>query len=280
MDQASPEGVATPDVSGANVAPPAPAQNTAEAPQSNAAESPPAKVDEPKQEPKGVAKRIDELTRNWREAQRQNERLLAMLERQGQPAPQEQPKVDQPKSLKDFNYNEQAYQDHLYSEARKHAEKAAKEAGERWKAEQEAVQRRAKFDERVAQFAKSVEDYSDVVTESTPVSEGMADFLLDSDEAGALMYYLGNNPDEARKLYHLSPAKAGAALAKIEDRLVAERKKAAEKPVSQAPPPAPRIDASGDAAGLRIDPTSPESDALSDAEWMRKREKQIQSRRK
>jgi hypothetical protein len=287
MDQASPEGVATPDVSGANVAPPAPAQNTAEAPQSNAAESPPAKVDEPKQEPKGVAKRIDELTRNWREAQRQNERLLAMLERQGQPAPQEQPKTEQPKSLKDFNYNEQAYQDHLYAEARKHAEKAAKEAGERWKAEQVAAQRRAKFEALEAEFAKTVEDY-DEVTDPGPdperarwaCSEAMAEVIEESEEGPALKYYLAQNPNEALKLYRMSPAAAGRAMAKLEDTLVAERKKAAQKPVSQAPPPAPRIDASGDAAGLRIDPTSPESDALSDLEWMRKREKQIQSRRK
>jgi hypothetical protein len=278
MDQASPEGVASPEVSSASVVQQPPAQNTAEGQPTAAAESQPAPV-ETKQEPKGVAKRIDELTRNWRESQRTNERLLAMLEQQRTAAQAPPPRDEQPKALKDFNYDERAYQDHLYTEARKHAEKAARDAGEKWRMEQEAIGRRAKFDERVAQFAKTVEDYSDVVTDSTPVSEGMADFLLDSDEAGAVMYYLGNNPDEARKLYHLSPAKAGRELTKLEDRLVAERKKAAAKPVSNAPPPAPRIEAAGE-AGLRVDPTSAESDALSDTEWLRKREKQLQSRRK
>lgn len=275
MDQASPEGVATPEVTGAVVPQQPPAQDTAEKPAETKAESPPAEPQ--KQEPKGVAKRIDELTRNWREAQRQNERLLAMLERQGQPAV-EQPKADQPKSLKDFNYDEKAYQDHLYTEARKHAEKAAKDAGERWKAEQEAVSRRAKFDERVAQFAKSVEDYSEVVTDSTPVSEGMADYLLDSDEAGAVMYYLGNNPDEARKLYHMTPAKAGAALAKIEDRLIAERKKAAEKPVTKAPEPAPKIEAA--TASQSFKSTDEEAQKLPGDQWRKLREKELAATRK
>jgi hypothetical protein len=282
MEAAQAEGGPTPSFSGTlnGSSPPdgaavtskaTPAQDTAGTPTQTKAESPPA-VEKPS-EPKGVGKRIDELTRNWREAQRQNERLLALLEQQRtQSQPHESPKAEQPKSLKDFNYNEQAYQDHLYSEARKHAEKAAKEAGERWRQEQEAVQRRAKFDERVAQFAKSVEDYHDVVNDRTPVSEGMADFLLDSDEAGALMYYLGNNPDEAAKLYRLSPAKAGRELQKIEDRLVSERKKAAEKPVSQAPPPPPKIEGS-DPGNVENDPSK-----MTDAQFRKWREKQIATR--
>lgn len=278
MDQASPEGVATPDVIGANVPQQPPAQDTAAKPTETRAESPPA-VDEQPKEPKGVGKRIDELTRLRRDAERDRDHWRELAMRQQTPPQQQQtPQDDKPKSLKDFNYDERAYQDHLYGEARKHAEKAAREAGERWKAEQEAVARRAKFDERVAQFAKSVEDYSEVVTDSTPVSEGMADFLLDSDEAGALMYYLGNNPDEARKLYSLSPAKAGRELTKLEERLVAERKKAAEKPVSQAPPPPPKIEASTPSAGLKS--TDPAAAELPGDQWRKLRDKELAALKK
>lgn len=279
MDQVSPEGVATPET-GASVTVTSPTQNTVEVEQAGTTAAPPtAPVETPKQEPKGVAKRIDELTRNWREAQRQNERLLALLEQhRQQPVPRETPQSAQPKSLKDFNYDEKAYQDHLYTEARKAAEQAAREAGVKWKAEQEAIQRRAKFDERVAQFAKTVEDYNDVVTDSTPVSEAMADAIMDSDEAGALLYYFGQNPDVALKLYHLSPAKAGREIQKIEDRLVAERKKAAEKPVSQAPPPAPKIEATTPSKALKS--TDPEAEKLPGNEWKRLREKEIAALRK
>lgn len=271
MDQVNPEGVATPD-EGASVPVPE-AQDTA--PEQNEAESPPAKVEPPK-EPKGVAKRIDELTRNWREAQRQNERLLALLEQQRtQPTPQRED--TKPKSLADFGYDEQAYRDHLYTEARKEAEKAAKDAGEKWRAEQEAITRRAKFDERVAAFAKTVEDYESVVTPDTPISDAMADAILDSEEAGALMYYLGNNPDEARKLYYLTPAKAGREIQKIEDRLIAERKKAAEKPVSKAPPPPPKIE--GSDPGMSVSASSPDSDKLPMNEWLKRREKEVSRKR-
>jgi hypothetical protein len=276
MDQVSPEGVATPST-GAVVPEATPAQDTAGTPTETRAESPPA-VETPKPEPKGVAKRIDELTRNWREAQRYNERLLALLEQQKQqPKPQEQP--SQPKSLKDFNYDEKAYTDHLYTEARKVAEESARQAGAKFRAEQEAISRRAKFDERVSQFKATVEDYDAVVHEGTPVSEAMADAIMDSDEAGALMYYLGQNPDLATKLYHLTPAKAGREIQRIEDRLVAERKKAAEKPVSKAPPPAPKIDAVDPAP--RVTSTSdPEADKLSDKEWFALAEKERIKKRK
>ncbi len=228
-------------------------------------------------EPKGVAKRLKELTDRIRSAEQREERYLKLLEqRDSTPAP----KVEdvKPKSLQDFNYDENAYRDHLYTEARKEAEKAARDAGTKWKAEQDAIQRRAKFDERVQQFAKSVPDYNEVVTDSTPISEGMADAIMDSDEAGALMYYLGNNPDEALKLYRLTPAKAGRELQRLEDRLVAERKKAAEKPVSQAPPPAPKIEATAPAIKFRS--TDPEAEKLSGDEWAKLRNKELAARRK
>lgn len=262
-----------------------PTQSPAEAgtPETTGAVKPPAapqpgEVDTQGGEPRGVAKRLKELTEARRAAEAREERLLRLLEQQ-RTTPTEAPKVEQPKTLKDYNYDERAYQDHLYTEARKHAEAAAREAGVKWKAEQEAIARRAKFDERVSKFAETVQDYNEVVTDSTPVSEGMADAIMDSDEAGALMYYLGNNPDVASKLYHMSPAKAGREIQKLEDKLVAERKKAAEKPVSNAPPPAPHIDA-GDPGTGNFKPDDPESDKLSDAEWTRRREKQLQSRRK
>jgi hypothetical protein len=274
MDQASPEGVVAPVEKVEPTAPPdGSPQVEAEKP---AAETPAASTES--DELRGVAKRMKELTDARRAAEQREERLLRLLEQnRPQPEPQRQEQT-QPKSLKDFNYDERAYTDHLYSEARKVAEVSAREAGAKFRAEQEAVQRRAKFDERVTQFKSTVEDYDDVVTPSTPVSEGMADALLDSDEAGALMYYLGKNPDVAAKLYHLSPAKAGREIQKIEDRLVAERKKAAEKPVSKAPPPAPEIKGAADGS-TKAKPDDPASDTeLSDAEWTRRRNAQLRRR--
>lgn len=276
MDQVNPEGVVAPvETVETPTAPPDGQQVEAVKPA-----NPPEPEDH---EVKGVAKRIKELTEARRNAEAREARLLALLEQQRQaPAPRQEPEQDEPplKTLKDFGYDEGAFLKYTEARAEARAEKAVKAAADRYRAEQEAISRRAKFDERVEAFAKSVEDYHEVVTDSTPVSEAMADFLLDSDQAGALMYYLGNNPEEARKLYYLSPAKAGRELQRLEDRLTAERKKAAEKPVSQAPPPAPKIEGAG--GGMqKAKPDDPASDKeLSDAEWTRRRNAQLAARQK
>lgn len=229
-------------------------------------------------EPRGVAKRIKELTDRIKASEAREAWYRDQIGRQV--APQAPPaEAEQVKSLKDFNYDETKFLEYSEQRLAARADKAAREAANRWRSEQEAITRRARFDERVEAYAKSVEDYHDVVTDATPVSEAMADAIMDSDEAGALMYYLGNNPDEARKLYYMSPAKAGRELQKLEDRLVSERKKAAEKPVTKAPSPAPRIESSGD-PGTSVDPTTASSDELSDAEWARRRNKQLERRRK
>lgn len=278
MDQASPEGVVAPvETAIPPAAAPDGAQPEAVKP---AAETPAAKPEG--EEPKGVAKRIKELTDRIRAAEQRESRYLSLLEQQRQ-QPAQQPRTqvsdEEPlKGLKDFNYDEKAFLDYSERRATARADKAAKEVAKRYQVEQEAIGRRAKFDERVSAYADTVDDYHEVVTDRTPVSEAMADAIMDSDEAGALMYYLGNNPDVATKLYHLSPAKAGREIQKIEDRLVAERKKAAEKPVSQAPPPAPVIDAS--TPGNRIKSTDPEAQALSGNEWLKLREKELAAARK
>jgi hypothetical protein len=265
MDQVNPEGVVAPEI----VETPEPQT----APDGAVAEAQP----EPKpesHEPKGIAKRLKELTDARRASEAREERLLRLLEQRESPPPQE-PK---PKTLQDFNYDENAYREHLYTEARREAEWAARTIGERVRAEQEAINRRAKFDERVEMFAKTVEDYHEVVNESTPVSEAMADAIMDSDEAGALMYYLGTNLDIARKIYHMSPAKAGREIQRIEDQLIAERKRAAQKPVSKAPPPTPKIE--GKEPGNRIRSTDPEALKLSGDEWARLRERELAAERK
>lgn len=239
-----------------------------------AAETPAAKPEaKSDDEPKGVAKRIKELTDRIKAAEAREARYLALLERQQAPTPPAASDEEQEKEFKDFNYNEKEYRSYLEKRAEARAEKAAKALAERYRQEQEALSRRAKFDERVEAFAKTVEDYHDVVNDSTPVSEAMADAIMDSDEAGALMYYLGNNPDVARKLYYMTPAKAGREIQKLEDRLVAERKKAAEKPVSKAPPPTPTIEAAEHA--VSVSASSPDSDKLPIDQWVKRREKEL-----
>ena len=195
--------------------------------------------------------RIKELTRHRREAERRADRLARELEearRPREPRPQpQQPTAQQPNPPSDATDVEQ---------------RAAKLLQDKANAE-----RREQFDSRVDEYASEIEDYDDVVTNRTPVSEHMAEAIIDSDMPGEVLYYLGKNPEVARKLYSLPLTKAAKEIGRIEDRLIAERKKAAEKPVSKAPPPAPQIE--GKEPSTRVSTTSPDSDSMSDEEWVK-----------
>lgn len=280
MDQASPEGGVLPST-GAPVTQPPPAQDIAAKPSETTAESPPAKVDE-QQERKGVGKRIDELTRLRRDAERERDHWRELAMRQ-QPQPQQsQPSEEKEKTLEDFKFDTNAYMRYASERIRASADKEARAAAERYRAEQDAITRRARFDERLSAFGKSAEGFDDVIewmeSKSAPVSEGMADYLLDSEEAGPVLQYLHENPDEATRIYRMSPAKAGRELTKLEDQIVTERKKAAEKPVTKAPPPAPTIEASTPSTAVKS--TDAEAEKLSGDEWRKLREKELAARRK
>jgi hypothetical protein len=237
------------------------------------ADSSPAAKDQGEQraEPDGRDEKIKELTRRWREEQRRSDRLMRHneeLTRRSNPLAQQpaaqQPAAQQPQPS--LNPNDIG-------------ELAAQKARELLQ-QQAETERRAEFDSRVDKFASEVEDYDEVVTDRTPVSEHMAAAVMDSDIPGDLLYYLGKNPDVARKLYQLPLTKAAKEIGRIEDRLIAERKKAAEKPVSKAPPPPPRIEGAGDGS-TKAKPDDPASDAdLSDAEWTRRRNAQIAARQR
>lgn len=275
-DQVTPEGGALPSVSGANAtfaqAEAEAADAAAKAKKEGEAASPPAAPDpgEKKVEPTkdGRDLRISELTRRLRQAERDRERLLRLAEERGQPQanPPQQPAQQTRKTLKDFNFDDGAYAEHLRNEARSEAAEAARQEALRLREHEVTTLRREKFDERVSAFATAHPDYTAVVEGEWSCSKPMAEAIEDSDEGPALAYYLAQNPEIARAMSRLSPVQAGRELAKLEVQLVTERKKAAEKPVSQAPPPPPKIEG-GDPGNVEKDPSK-----MTDAQFRKWRE--------
>lgn len=227
-----------------------------------------------------IQRRIDELTFHRREAERReaakDRQIEALIQSLGKAEPKAEPK---PKSLADFGYDEVKYAAHLRSEVDREAESKAKQFAEKAIQEQRLAQRREKFNERLDAFRKEAPDFDQVWTDNTPISEAMGEVLMESDESAALAYYLGKNPTIAQKIYQMSPAQAGRELGKIEDRLIAERKKVeeAKKTVSDAPPPAPKID--GSEPAISVSAADPASDKMSDAEWMKRREREVRKKR-
>jgi hypothetical protein len=96
-------------------------------------------------------------------------------------------------------------------------------------------------------------DFDSVVTDSTPIHARAAPFIVESDMAAEIAYYLGKNVEIARDLYNefeRNPARALIKLGQIE----ANVSKPAPKTHSSAPKPAPVL--SGSSSPPAFDPAS------------------------
>jgi hypothetical protein len=242
-------------------------------------------VAEPKKdsEPEWFTKRFGEITAKYRETER---RALAAEQRAAQ-LEQERLKAaapEKPKTLADFNYDEVAFQGYVVEQARKAAREAASEADSQRQREIAAERRNRKFQERAVAFEKDNPDYRDVA-HYAPISDELAEVIQDMESGPEIAYYLGKNRDVALSLSDLPPHIAAIELGRIDARLTAERqakqaaleKAKAEKAVSGAPPPTPKLEGAGNAGTVKAD--DPDSDNLSDAEWARRRNKQVAKQR-
>ena len=108
-------------------------------------------------------------------------------------------------------------------------------------------------------------------------SDELLEDIADLDDSPSVVYYLANNLRIADEIARLPPRAAARELGRIEARLAAEKEKLAAAKVSKAPEPPPKVDGSGDPA-VAISLTSAEADKLSDAEWVRRRNKQVARR--
>ncbi|MBK9497735.1 MAG: hypothetical protein IPO08_25135 [Xanthomonadales bacterium] len=234
-----------------------------------------------KAEPKGVGKRIDELTRNWRQTERDRDywRELAMrgqqAEKPADTAPPTAP-VSIP-TLAEFEYDENKYQAALlqYTEAVAERKVEAVLKAERDRQAQEATQKTWK--QRESEFKAKTPDY-ETVAYYAPLSNEVVSLVVESEVGPELAYYLGKNPELAQTISQLPERAAAREIGKLESRLEAQRttpKPAPAKPVvSQAPPPPPKIEA--------VEPDVRKSiydEGLSMNEWLAIRNKQIARRK-
>lgn len=233
--------------------------------------------------PKGVGKRIDELTRLRRDAERERDHWREMAMRQ-QAAPVQEVETPQapstPKTLADFGYDEGQYQAYLLTEVSRAATEAARKELQAEQARREQEQRKTAFSSRESTFAKTNPDYMEVTRDpSVPITARMAEVIADSEDGPALAYHLAKNVEIADAISRLPDLAQARELGRLEAQLAFERKQAdeARKRVSAAPPPTPSIAAMDASANVRT--TDASGDALSDEEWVRLERKRT-SRRK
>lgn len=266
------------DVTAATTATPAQVPDGNEPEPTQGADSAPAAT-QPSEDtdlPKKVQSRFDELTELRRNAERDRD----YWREQAQRAPRQEPTppVSEPpaagKTLADFAYDESKYQDYLFKQAEARAVAAAEKVLTQKQTETARVQTVTAHREREAEFAKKVSDYFEIA-HYAPITESMAEIIMDSDISAELAYHLGKNRQVALNLSRLSPLQQAREIGRIEAKLAAKPTPAS---TSNAPPPAPRLGGASD-AGTGAKPDTPDSDKLSDAEWTRRRTQQVAKRR-
>jgi hypothetical protein len=264
---------------------PAPDANASPETGSEAAPSPAGKP----AEKDGFSKRIDELTHDWRNEQRSHQdtardrdfwrQEAERLRTQAQPKPA--PESTETKTLADFEFDERKYQDHLFQQAEQRAVKAAETKLKEQSERETAEKRRTAFTSRESEFAKANKDYFDKTRDPRlPFTRELAEIASGSEDGPAVLYYLANNHAQAEQIARLPPTEVAREIGRIEARLSYEKERAkeAEKRVSEAPPPPKKIEGSGETVSA-LDPSSPDSDKLSDEEWRRRRDKQVHRKR-
>lgn len=232
---------------------------------------------EEQKKPRGVQKRLDELTANWREEQRRSERLLEQnLELQRQLTQRPEPAREEPKQpteprLDDYS----SYEDYVGALADYKAEQKLTEILSRQEREQEEREHmtrrqsaREQFDERALAFADAHPDFDRVARNpDLHVTEEMADLLNASERGPDILYHLGQNPQESARIARLPVAQAAMELGRIEARL------AALQPNTRTGAPDP-IEPISQGTGAR----SPDPDKMSPNEWLRWRNAQLENR--
>jgi hypothetical protein len=231
-------------------------------------------VTPPAEEP--VQKRINQLTWQARQAERERDFFRDQLQRQT-PAKPEPVAAEGPKAapkLEDFNFDEVAYQAALTAHV---TAEAARQVREEFRKEQEQLTQKQKVEswrKRESEFAAKTPDYQDTAYYA-PIPDGAAEIIKDCENGPEIAYYLGKHPDEAKALHGLSEAAMARAIGRIEAKLeVPPAPVPAPKPVSKAPPPPPKIEATEPAITK-----SWNDPALSQEEFNKRRRQVIAQRR-
>lgn len=199
----------------------------------------------PKNRRNGYEKRIAKLTRRAKEAEAA---LARERGEKGEKGEKGENKPNKPESkpegkplLKDFETYED-WVDALTDYKADQRINAFKGQSEKEKAETDFVK-------RFNAGRKSFKDWDEVVTDDVKITTAMQNAIRDTDIPADVIYYLGQNPDEAERILDLPAGKQALAIGKIEAKL--EGKKSGRsgnndgKRISDAPEPIKPTNTSG-----------------------------------
>lgn len=182
-----------------------------------------------KDKPKGgFQRRIDKLTREKADKEREAEYWREQALRAPKPESTVKPaevKSDKPK-LDDFS-NEEEYFDALTDWkvdqrfAKAKADQEAAQTAEKKKTEQQTIAQQ--WEGQVAKGREAHTDFEEVAfSKDVPITDTMTQAIITSELGGEIAYYLGTHVEEAKKIAGLSPVAQAREIGKIELRVAGE----------------------------------------------------------
>lgn len=198
---------------------------------------------------KGVGKRINELTKEKHDALRERDywREQAMAtQKGGQPAPTDAPQAQAAEQdngeprIEDFEFDVTKFNRAHYQWLR-----------DQDRRQEQASQRLTTLRDRESAFEAEHPDYRErVYSPTVPITQGMAEAMLGTDNAPAVAYHLATHLDEAAAIAALSPIQQAIAIGRIDARLSAPPAPAAPsaplpKKTTNAPPPPKTVSGAG-----------------------------------
>lgn len=200
--------------------------------------------------PRGKDKRIDQLTRRWREAERERDALRAQLMQlqaqmsggaQPQPQPQQALGAQPPDPSKyPLGVVDEQYHRDFVSYQQRIAHEAAYQAMANMVHQAFVQQLSEAYEERAKELFGDLSELREAeervlgVLAQTQIGNAVGQAVSVSEVGPLVMKYLADHPDELRRLRKMTPALAARHIGRLEERLIAERKTAA---TTKAPPP-------------------------------------------
>lgn len=235
-------------------------------------ETPPAGDDTqpetPEKKESRVQKRIDKLTQEKYDAQRERDYYKGLAE--GRQVNTEQSTETQsipglrPKpTLEQFDFDQEAHTEAMADWVIDKRELLTKQASASTR-QSELV---ANHNKRIDTAATMYPDFDDVVEASAdlPVTQAMHETILQSEFSADIVYYLAKHPEETKKIAALPPVRQIAELGKIETKFEKKPEPPPPKRITQAPEPIKPV------SGQEIETET----VVDDNDWYRKEQARL-----
>lgn len=215
-------------------------------------------------------KAFDKITAKNHHLIQENQRLRA--ESEAARTKQEPVVPDTPPTPAQF-----AYDDAAFSKANAEYVRAVvrQESAAQSKALQEDSSRRERAEywaEQEKSFAAQKPDYYEKAHYS-PISDEVVAAVQMMDEGPAIAYYLGENPEDAKRISALPSFQRAKELGRIEERVIAKSIKPAVAAVTKAPPPPPRVNSTESVTSRKT--TDASGDDMDSDAWFREEMKRV-----